>query len=98
MSCGSSRRGGDRGGEPPWPPSKTVDLSNFGKINKFGPVIMGPSSAWVGKKDAGKRDSTLTRVNSSSNMFVDAQNKAWKVEGYDAVRVKVRWTTHVKAS
>ena len=31
---------------------------------------MGPSSVWAGKKDAAKRDSTLTRVNSSSNMFM----------------------------
>ena len=30
---------------------------------------MGPSIVWAGKKDAAKRDSTLTRVNSSSNMF-----------------------------
>lgn len=86
MSRGGSRRGGDRGGGPPgeqqadgWsvaggstprPPSKAGDLSNFGKINKSGPVVMGPSSVWAGKKDAAKRDSTLTRVNSSSNMFM----------------------------
>ena len=31
---------------------------------------MGPSSVWAGKKDGAKRDSTLTRVNSSSNMFM----------------------------
>ena len=31
---------------------------------------MGPSSVWAGKKDAAKRDSTLNRVNSSSNMFM----------------------------
>jgi len=39
-------------------------------INKSGPVVMGPSSVWAGKKDAAKRDSTLNRVNSSSNMFM----------------------------
>ena len=31
---------------------------------------MGPSNVWAGKKDAVKRDSTLTKVNSSSNMFL----------------------------
>jgi len=86
MSRGGSRRGGDRGGGPageqqadgwsvaggstPRPPPKAGDLSNFGKINKSGPVVMGPSSVWAGKKDVAKRDSTLTRVNSSSNMFM----------------------------
>ena len=84
MSRGGSRRSGDRsggeqrvngwsvaGGSTPRPPSKAGDLSNFGKINKAGPVVMGPSSVWVGKKEAAmKRDSTLTRVNSSSNMFM----------------------------
>ena len=86
MSRGGSRRGGDRGGGPvgeqqadgwsvaggsaPRPLPKAGDLSNFGKINKSGPVVMGPSSVWAGKKDAAKRDSTLTRVNSSSNMFM----------------------------
>jgi len=86
MSGGDSRRGGDRGGGPagaqqadwwsaaggttPRPPPKAGDLSNFGKINKSGPVVMGPSSVWAGKKDGAKRDSTLTRVNSSSNMFM----------------------------
>lgn len=58
------------GGSTPRPPSKAGDLSNFGKIDKSGPVVMGPSSVWAGKKDAAKRDSTLTRVNSSSNMFM----------------------------
>ena len=86
MSRGGSRRGGDRGGGPagepqadgwsvaggstPRLPPKAGDLSNFGKINKSGPVVMGPSSVWAGKKDGAKRDSTLTRVNSNSNMFM----------------------------
>ena len=93
MSRGGSRRGGDRGGGPPgepqadgWsvaggstprPPPKAGDLSNFGKINKSGPVVMGPSSVWAGKKDGAKRDSThspLTRTNSSSNMFMMLNN------------------------
>ena len=85
MSRGGSRRGAERGGGPareqqvdgwsvaggstPRPPPKAGDLSNFGKIDKSGPVVMGPSSVWAGKKDAVKRDSTLTRVNSNSNMF-----------------------------
>ena len=83
MSRGGSRRGGDRGSGPPgehqvdgWsvaggptprPPPKAGDLSNFGRINKSGPVIMGPSSVWTGEKDAAKRD---FRVNSNSNMFM----------------------------
>ena len=46
------------------------DLSNFGKINKSGPAVMGLSSVWAGKKDVAKHDSTLTRVSSSSNMFM----------------------------
>ena len=86
MSRGGFRRGGGRGAGPAgeqqaegWsvagesasrPPPRAGDLSNFGKINKPGPVVMGPSSVWAGKKDAAKRDSTLTRVNSSSNMFM----------------------------
>jgi len=57
-------------GSTPRPPTKAGDLSNFGKINKSGPVVMNPSSVWAGKKDVAKRDSTLTRVNSSSNMFM----------------------------
>jgi len=61
--------GGGHGITPRLPP-KAGDLSNFGKINKSGPVVMGPSSVWAGKKDVAKRDSTLTRVNSSSNMFM----------------------------
>ena len=48
------------GGSTPRPPSKAGDLSKFGKINRV----------WVGKKDTTKRDSTLIRVNSRSNMFM----------------------------
>ena len=58
------------GGSTPRPPPKAGDLSNFGKVNKSGPVVMGPSSVWAGKKDAAKRDSTLTGVNSSSSVFM----------------------------
>jgi len=83
MSRGGPRRGGDRGGweqqvygwsvaggSTPRLPPKAGDLSNFGKINMSGPVVMGPSSVWAGKKDVAKRDSTLTRINASSNMFM----------------------------
>ena len=73
-------RGGGPPGEQQWsvaggstprpPPTKVGELSKLGRINKSGPVIMGPSSVWTGKKDGVKRDSTLTRVNSSSNMFM----------------------------
>ena len=48
---------------------KAGDLSNFGKINKFGSIVIDPSDLRAGKKDAAKRDSTLTGVNSSSNIF-----------------------------
>ncbi|KAF9784685.1 armadillo-type protein [Thelephora terrestris] len=82
---GGSSRGGGRGrgpargqqatgwsfagGSTPRPPTKAGDLSSFGKIDRSGPVVMGPSTVWAGKKDTAKRDATLTRVNSSSNMF-----------------------------
>ena len=56
-------------GTVPRPPPTARDLSSFGKINKSGPVVMGPSSVWAGKKDTAKRDSNLPRVNSRSNMF-----------------------------
>ena len=84
MSREDSWRGGDRSGGPagkqqtdslsvavgstPRPPPKAGDISNFGKIKKSGPVVMGPSTVWAGKKDSGKRGST-PKVNSSSNMF-----------------------------
>ena len=57
------------GGSNPRPPPKGVDLSNFGKINKTGPIFMGPSSVWAGKKGSAKRDSTPTMVNLRSNAF-----------------------------
>ncbi|KAI6132491.1 armadillo-type protein [Pisolithus croceorrhizus] len=79
MSLGDSKRGGEHnadpapdgwavaGGSQPRPPSKAGDLSHFGKISKAAPMVMGPSSVFAGKKDS-KRES-LTRTNSSSNMF-----------------------------
>jgi translation initiation factor 4G len=79
MSRGGSRRGGDRNAESgpdgwttagsavPRPPPKAGDLSQFGKISKGAPMVMGPGSVFAGKKDT-KRDS-LSRTNSSSNMF-----------------------------
>ncbi|KAF9222487.1 hypothetical protein BS17DRAFT_708821 [Gyrodon lividus] len=79
MSRGGSRRGGDRNGESgpdgwttagssiPRPPPKVGDLSQFGKISKGAPMVMGPSSVFAGKRDS-KRD-PLSRTNSSSNMF-----------------------------
>lgn len=85
MSRGGSRRGGERGqfdqqvgpdgwavaggGGPPRPPSKAGDLSQFGKINKATPMTFGPSSVFAGKKDVKGRAESLTRSNSSSNMF-----------------------------
>ncbi|KAG6382037.1 hypothetical protein JVT61DRAFT_671 [Boletus reticuloceps] len=78
MSRGGSRRGGDRnvesgpdgwttaGGSVSRPQPKAGDLSQFGKISKAAPMVMGPSSVFT-KKDS-KRDS-LSRTSSSSNMF-----------------------------
>jgi len=48
------------------PPPKAGDLSQFGKISKAAPMVIGPSSVFT-KKD-NKRDS-LSRTSSSSNMF-----------------------------
>jgi translation initiation factor 4G len=84
MSRGGSRRGTERGNEgtqpsgdgwavagtgsgPPRPPPKVGDLSNFGKIAKSTPMTFGPSGVFAGKKDTKKE--TLSRSNSSSNMF-----------------------------
>ncbi|KAG1846588.1 ARM repeat-containing protein [Suillus subalutaceus] len=83
MSRGGSRRGDSRnqehrpdgwavagGSSVPRAPPKAGDLSQFGKISK-GPamtMVMGPSGVFAaGKKDS-KRE-TLSRTNSSSNMF-----------------------------
>lgn len=83
MSRGGSRRGDNRnqehgpdgwavagGNSVPRAPPKAGDLSQFGKISK-GPamaMVMGPSGVFAaGKKDS-KRE-TLSRTNSSSNMF-----------------------------
>ncbi|KAI9568879.1 armadillo-type protein [Boletus coccyginus] len=78
MSRNGSRRGGDRtvesgpdgwtmaGGSLARPQPKAGDLSQFGKISKAAPMVMGPSSVFT-KKD-NKRDS-LSRTSSSSNMF-----------------------------
>jgi translation initiation factor 4G len=83
MSRGGSRRGDNRnqehgpdgwavagGSSAPRAPPKAGDLSQFGKISK-GPamaMVMGPSGVFAaGKKDS-KRE-TLSRTNSSSNMF-----------------------------
>ncbi|KAM5543012.1 hypothetical protein V8D89_003396 [Ganoderma adspersum] len=61
MSCGGSRRGGERtgdhaqvgpdgwavaGGAAPRPPPKAGDLSKFGKIDKSAPMTFGPSSVF----------------------------------------------------
>ncbi|KAL4079170.1 hypothetical protein J3A83DRAFT_4207610 [Scleroderma citrinum] len=77
MSRGGSKRGMERGepgpdgwavaGGQPRPPPKAGDLSQFGKITKGAPMVMGPSSVFAGKRE-GKRES-MTRTNSSSNMF-----------------------------
>ncbi|KAL4079179.1 ARM repeat-containing protein [Scleroderma citrinum] len=51
----------------PRPPPKAGDLSQFGKITKGAPMVMGPSSVFAGKRE-GKRES-MTPTNPSSNMF-----------------------------
>jgi translation initiation factor 4G len=81
MSRGGSRRGAERSEQPnadgwtttaPRPPAKVGDLSKFGQINKSAPMTFGPSSVFAGKKD-NKRES-LSRTNSSANMFQMLQN------------------------
>ncbi|KAF8648538.1 hypothetical protein AX16_006242 [Volvariella volvacea WC 439] len=82
MSRGGSRRGVERAEVPQVPgsegwsvagsgapraPAKAGDLSNFGKISKSTPMTFGPTSVFSAKKD-NKRD-TISRTNSSSNMF-----------------------------
>ena len=57
------------GSGPPRPPPKAGDLSNFGKINKTQPMTFGPSSVFSGKKGAENKRETISRTNSSSNMF-----------------------------
>ncbi|KAJ3997784.1 hypothetical protein F5050DRAFT_1690116, partial [Lentinula boryana] len=84
MSRGGSRRGGERtdhqasadgwtvSGSTPRPPTKAGDLSRFGQISKGAPMTFGPSSVFAGKKES-KRES-LSRTNSSANMFQMLQN------------------------
>ncbi|KDQ50870.1 hypothetical protein JAAARDRAFT_41657 [Jaapia argillacea MUCL 33604] len=95
MSRGGSRRGHERGGDQQqhnadgWtttgrPPAKAGDLSNFGKISKTTTptTFMGPGSIFVGKKGVeNKRDSSISRVNSSSNMFHMLQSSEIAAEG-----------------
>jgi translation initiation factor 4G len=85
MSRGGSRRGGERSNEtaqpgadgwavagngPSRPPPKAGDLSNFGKIAKSTPTSFTPVGVFTGKKDSAKKEpSSLSRTNSSSNMF-----------------------------
>lgn len=57
------------GSGPPRPPPKAGDLSNFGKISKTQPMTFGPSSVFAGKKGAESKRESISRTNSSSNMF-----------------------------
>ncbi|OJA08542.1 hypothetical protein AZE42_02442, partial [Rhizopogon vesiculosus] len=82
LSRGRSRRGGKRNQEfgpdgwavagspasrsPPNP--KAGDFSQFGKISKGAPMVVGSSSVFAGGKKDSKRD-PLSRTSSSSNMF-----------------------------
>jgi translation initiation factor 4G len=73
MSCGGSRRGGDRGDHPQvgpdgWTatgssikprPGKAGDLSNFGKIIKGQPMTFGPGSVLARGPNASDRFSML---------------------------------------
>lgn len=101
MSRGGSRRGGERSEQPnadgwtttaPRPPAKVGDLSKFGQINKSAPMTFGPSSVFAGKKDS-KRES-LSRTNSSANMFQMLQN----VDAADAATTKTSRPPSRKAS
>ena len=54
----------------PRPPPKAGDLSNFGKISKTQPMTFEPSSVFAGKKGVFEnKRKTISRTNSSSNMF-----------------------------
>ena len=85
MSCGGSRRGGNRDeqtgpdgwavadGAPPTRPARAGDLSNFGKIRK--PPSFGPSSVFASKKPVEtKRDSTVSRAGSVNMSSALSQN------------------------
>ncbi|EEB94302.1 hypothetical protein MPER_06901, partial [Moniliophthora perniciosa FA553] len=89
MSRTGSRRGMDRSeanqigpdgwavaGGAPRAPAKAGDLSKFGQISNKGtpPMTFGPSSVFAGKKES-KRES-LSRSNSSANMFQMLQTDA----------------------
>ena len=76
-------RGGTYGGQtgpdgwtsvaaaPPRPPTTAGDLTQFGKISKppGGPLTFGPSSVFSKNKDAKGREPSISRTNSTSNMF-----------------------------
>jgi translation initiation factor 4G len=55
---------------PPRPPPKAGDLSKFGKIASSGaPATFGPASVFSNKGKDGKKEASLSRTSSSSNMF-----------------------------
>jgi translation initiation factor 4G len=56
---------------PPRPPTTAGDLTQFGKITKAsgGPLTFGPSSIFSKNKDAKGREASISRTNSTSNMF-----------------------------
>ena len=61
---------GSGSGPPgPRPLPKAGDLSNFGKISKTQPMTFGPGSVFAGKKNAESKRESISRTNSSSNMF-----------------------------
>ena len=85
MSRGGSRRGEHRGAygaqtgpdgwtsvaaAPPRPPPTAGDLTQFGKISKGsgGPLTFHPTSVFA-KKETKGREASLSRTNSTSNMF-----------------------------
>ena len=108
MSGGGSLWGGDRGGGPavgqqadgwsaagstPQPPFKTGDLSNFGKINKSGPVVAGTSGVWAGKTGGMNRDSTLTEVKSHSDVSMKVGRDAADMHETDSKTSSRRMNT-----
>ncbi|KAJ3748602.1 armadillo-type protein [Lentinula detonsa] len=85
MSRGGSRRGGEEridhqasadrwtvSGSTPRPPAKVGDLSRFGQLSKGAPMTFGPNSVFAGKKESKRK--SLSRTNSSANMFQMLQN------------------------
>jgi len=63
---------------PPRPPPTAGDLTQFGKISKApsGPMTFGPGSVFAKNKEVKGREASLSRTNSTSNMFAALNSEA----------------------